>query len=517
MAKDNYPADPGKDANLFPNKVDTTQIAQASNFTEFPYADSRLRLAQYRYYESLFIGDHFTAFNITIDNEMYGREYAKLRYVKANFAGLISRVIADFLFSEPITIKCPEGDQDFIDALVRSNKLDTQLYESELSNSYNGDALFKIRAGARKSTDKNSTLIIEDITPSIYFPKVDGFNVRAEPEVEELAWTFTLNNIKYLRKEIHKPGVIINEIWEMKGDKIVAKVDLSLLPLDLVEMVSTRVDRNLLFHVPNWKAGNRFFGISDYYDLDSLFYAINNRLTKTDNILDKHSDPILMVPPGVLDDKGQVKKKALGVIEIGEGENNKPEYIVWDASLENAFKELEKLVDVLLMTSEISPDVFGRGTGQSDSGRAIKYKLLRTIAKAARKKLYYDTAIKDMLFTAQEFAKAYGLEVDGVKLQGDPAPIEIEWKDGIPVDETEQIDNEIKAVDAGLTSKLASIQRIYGVDEESAQRMLDEIEKEKPKIELPSMNMGDKSKVGGGVGVNNGNMMNDTNNMPMNK
>lgn len=484
--------DPG--FNVFEEKTDTGQISQASNFGKFPSGEDRARLSLYSYYESLFIGDHFSAFNIAIDNEQYGKEYGRLRYVKANFAGLVSKVIADFLFSEPIMIKCPEGDQDFIDALVRENKLDTQFYESALANSYNGDALFKVRAGSKKPNDKKSTVIIEDITPSIYFPKIDGFNVRAMPEVQELAWTFTVDNKKYLRKEIHRIGSITNEVYLMQEDRIVAQVPLSILGINLADVVLTKIDEPLLFHVPNWKAGNRYFGISDYHDLDSLFYAINNRLTKTDNILDKHGDPILAVPSGILDEKGQVKKKALGVVEMGEGETNKPEYIVWDASLDNAFKQLESLIKMLFMTSEISPDVFGQGEGQSDSGRALKYKLLRTLAKAARKKLYYDTAIKSALYSAQLLAKQWGLEVGGKKLTTEPMPVEIEWKDGIPVDETEQLANETSAIDIGITSKKAAIMRVYNMDEKAAEEMLESIEDEKPDITLPSMNLGNKGK-----------------------
>ena len=497
MANDNYPQDPG--VNIQTNNLDPGAIDLASNMGEFPYPEHRNRITYYQYYEKLFMGDHFGAFSVVVDDEKYNRAWSKLRYVMANFAGLVSKVIADFLFSEPISIMAGEGgDQDFIDALVRENNLDIQFYESALTNSYAGDDLFKIRAGQRNPWDAVSTVIIEEITPLIYFPKVDGFNVRATPKSQELAWTFTLNRQKYLRKEIHRDGAIFNEVWLMKGNKIVAQSSPSIL--NLPEMQATGIKQPLLTHVPNWKTGNRFFGISDYHDLDQLFYAINNRLTKNDNILDKHSDPILMVPPGVLDEKGKVKKKALGVIEVENSADGKPEYIVWDASLENAFKQIEKLVDVLLMTAEISPDAFGMGKGQSDSGRALKYKLLRTIAKAARKKLYYDAKIKEVIFNAQVLAKTWNLEVGGKRLKGDPVQVEIKWQDGIPVDEREQAEVESIKIDAGVQSKKGAIMAIDQVDEKNAEQKLKDIEDEKPKVELPSMNLGNNA------GTNKGNM-----------
>ncbi len=494
MATDNYPKDPGQDLGV-KNQMDPTAIQQAANFGEFPYPDHINRINYYKYYEKLFIGDHFGAFAYYMDDERFTAQYQKLRYVMANFAGLISKVIADFLFSEPITARVPDGDQDFLDALWRENNLDTQLYESALTNSYNGDDVFKVRVGKRNFYDDKPTLIIEETTPTIYFPKVNGFNVREVPQRQELAWTFTINGKKYLRKEIHEGGTIYNEVWQMEGNKIVAQVDISILGIpDLQPMVPTGVKEPLLFHIPNWKTGNRYFGISDYHDLDSLFFAINNRLTKTDNILDKHSDPILMVPPGVLDENGKVKKKALGVIEIAEGETGKPEYIVWDASLENAFKEIDYLVDKLLMTSEISPDAFGMGkNGAAESGRALKFKLLRILAKAKRKKLYYDTQLKNVLFVAQKMAKVWNLEVGGQKLKGDPALVELEWNDGIPVDEKEEAEVETMKIDAGIQSKKEAIMRIDGIDEKAADKKLKDIEAEKPKIEVPGMNLGEKT------------------------
>lgn len=484
---DNYPKDPGFDTT-FQNQENSEVIKLKADYGTFPYPEHLQRINYYKYYEKLFIGDHFGAFSYHINDEQYNKQYSRLRYVVANFAGLLSKVIADFLFSEPIAIKVPDGDQEFMDALWQSNKMDVQLYESALGNSFYGDSLFKLRSADNK-------LYIDEVAPTIYYPKVDSFNVRKRPDEQELAWLLKINKDTYLRKEIHKPGMIVNELWQMKGNEIVSQVDIGLLGIEgLQEQVPTKVDFTLLYHTPNWKTGNRYFGISDYHDLDSLFYAINNRLSMIDNILDKHSDPILMVPPGVLDEKGNVNKKALGVVEIGEGESGKPEYIVWDASLENAFKEVEKLVETLLMTSEISPDVFGMGEGQSDSGRALKYKMLRTIAKAARKRIYYDYLLKELLYDAQVFAKKHSLTVDGLKLQGEPTKVEIEWHDGIPDDETEVLENERIALDLDITSQKASIMRVYGVDETSADEIIKTIKEEQKSVTVPQMNLGFNKK-----------------------
>jgi hypothetical protein len=480
-------------------------IDLSKKYNIFPYPGDADRMTSYEYYERLFLGNHFAAFNIKIDDEHWNKTYSRLRYVAVNFAGLITKIVADMLFSEPVTVKVPEGDQDFIDALWKENNMDVQCYESALGNSYNGDALFKLRVGPRFNSPKEpSTVIIEDTSPCIYYPELDDFNVRAEPKKQELAWTFEKNNVKYLRKEIHYPGRIENKVYEMKGQDIVAEVSVDTLGIPGLKAVEqTKIDRSMLIHTPNWKTGNRYFGLSDYHDLESLFYAINNRMTSVDNILDKHSDPILMVPPGVLDEKGNVRKKALGVVEMGEGEGGKPEYIVWDASLENAFKEIEKLVEFLYLVGEVSPDVLGLGDGVSDSGRALKFKLMRTIAKVARKKLYYDKALKEIIYRAQLLAKAWNLKVGGKTLQGDPVMPEIEWSDGLPIDNHEALEDEVTAIDAGIRSKKEAIMTLYKVDEEAADKMLADIEEEKPTIEMPTMNMGNKT-----MKTSSGDMMN---------
>lgn len=472
-------------------KNPTTELKVA-----FPYDNEKQRLLNYSYFEQLFLGDHYEAFNLRAEDGQFHKQYAKLRYVMINFAGLVSKICADMLFSEQVTLKMPEGgDQKYTEGLWTENNLDVQLYESALGNSYNGDAVFKVRVGKRHPNDKKSTVIIEDITPRIYFPKIDPFNVRAEPTQKELAWVFTRSTDQYLRKEIHEPGKIINKVYKMDKGIIGEEVSLDILGIPgLTPEQSTKIDQSLIVHIPNWKVGSKWNGFSDYYDLDSIFFAINNRMTKVDNVLDKHTDPILMVPPGVLNENGTVRKKALGVIEIGEGETGKPEYIVWDASLDNAFKEIEKLVEFLYMIGEVSPDVLGLGEGVSDSGRALKFKLMRTIAKVARKKLYYYRAIQDIMLIAQKMGKAWGIEVEGQLLSGEPAKPDLTFADGLPIDDSELIDTESKAIDAGITSKKDSMMRVYNLDEKVADQRLKDIEAEKPKIEIPSMDLGNQNK-----------------------
>lgn len=456
----------------------------------FPYSDDdKARLSNYGYFEQLFLGNHYDAFKMRISSEEYNKAYSQLRYVMINFAGMISKIVADMLFGEKVSISMDDPDQQsWVEDFWKENNLDLTFYESALTNSYAGDGVFKLRIGQRHKNG-DPTVILDTPSPSLYFPHYDIFNVSGEPPKKELAWVFEYNSNKYLRREIHEIGKITNEVWLLKGDKLERQVPFSEVGLDnLTNQQATGIDRHMIVHVPNWKAGARWAGISDYHDLDSLFFAINNRMTKIDNVLDKHTDPILMVPPGVIGEDGKVKKDNR-VIEMGEGEDGKPEYIVWDASLENAFKEIEKLVEFIYMVGEVSPDVLGLGKGQSDSGRALKFKLMRTIAKVNRKKRYYDRAIKEAIYVAQLLSQKWNGKVNGQVFPGKPTMPDLIWQDGLPVDEIEQMDLETKAVDADLSSIKDAMMRIYGYDEETAEKKLKEI-REEGKANLPEMGLG---------------------------
>lgn len=455
---------------------------QDENPLSYPKQADKIRISDYEHYDQLYFGNHYKAFAIKADKGFTDR-YAQLRYIAANFAGLMSRVMADMLFGEKIVFDVKDKqNQGWVSGLIDDNHLIAQLYESELGNSRRGDAVFKLRVGpAENSPTAKSTVIIEEITPAIYFPVLDISSARYVPKEDVLAWVFRQNGKSYLHKETHRPGYIFHEIYLYDEAKqmLIAAEDVTQFGFKPQE--ETKVTKSLIFHIPNVRDGN-YFGSSDYRDLEQLFFALNNRITKIDNILDKHSDPILAVPPGVIDEKGQVKKSALNMFVV-DNENpgfNKPEYIVWNANLEGAFKEIDKIIEMLYMFSGISPaSTVGddNGGGRAESGRALKFKLLATIRKRNQKKIYYDIAMKELLETAMELGKAWNIEIDGFRVATPEKP-EIKWGDGVVNDEVEATDVAIKRVEAGLSSKADAISELDGLAPEDAAKKVKEIEKE---------------------------------------
>ena len=81
----------------------SSQAASVENATasvspakvQFPYASQQDRLNKYSQNDQLFKGQHFLAFANMAKDTDFRNDYERLRYVIANFAGLISKVSAD--------------------------------------------------------------------------------------------------------------------------------------------------------------------------------------------------------------------------------------------------------------------------------------------------------------------------------------------------------------------------------------------------------------------------------------
>lgn len=463
------------------------------NWETWPPAGHTERLEKYALYRLLFFGRHQDVYNRI--QAWLDREVDKtMIYIVANFAGLISKICADLLFGEPIKVvvgKADSPEQKAVDTILSDNNLHTVDYEMALSNSWRGDTVYKARFGKYRSWADSEQAIIESVPAGVFFPHLNGDNIQ-EMTGATLAWEKKSGSRKYLRMETHEPGLIKNELWFLDGGRLKHKVPLNTLDeyADLKEIEETGYPGLLVEHVPNWRLDDMFWGISDYVDLESMFDELNNRVSKISRILDKHSDPKLILPPGVMryDDirkRWYVEKEDLQVIEVDELAGDLPKYLVWDAQLEAAFKQIDKLLDLLMMMSEVSPAAFGMDkNGIAESGRALKFRLLRTLAKVNRKKLYFDQGLKNILYAAQVLDVTHG------RGQYEPQMPRIEWADGLPADPLEQSEIENNRMAAGNTSLESSIRRMDGLEGEALQEELAKIKSERPVVESPNISLG---------------------------
>jgi len=218
------------------------------------------------------------------------------------------------------------------------------------------------------------------------------------------------------------------------------------------------------------REGTRFWGITDYQALESLFEAINNRMTQIDVVLDKHVAPKLLVPPALVDEHGNVHLDELEVVSLDRGDQP-PSYLTWEAQLTAAYTQIEKLLEFIFIVAEIPPCALGLDRyGVAESGRALRLRMMRALAKINRKRTYFNAGLRKVLFLAQQLAVIHG------KAGIEPMEPDIQWADGLPEDMVEAVDIEEKRLRAGNTSLESSVRRLDGADavETEMQRIRDE-------------------------------------------
>lgn len=437
------------------------------------------RLAKYQTYEQLFMGDHRTAFRSKL--EQYDPQFSgldpKVRYVVLPYPRIISTISADLLFEEqPKIVLKNQRNQDFVDKLWYENSLWTTLYEEALVSSYKGDSVMRILA-------VDGQVRVDTVKPDVYFPVYNDNNVKAPVKEHVLAYRQTIDEREYLVVETYRVGEIETKVYEFKQNTIGGEYNpKDILGIEPIVKTNLGEGYSLIHHIKNWGMSGKFWGISDYEDLVDLFFAINNRLSRNEHILDKHGDPILAVPQGVLDSSGEVSRQKLGMIELPShpmsGEASKPEYIVWDSKLESSFAQIDVLEEQLFKAAQVSPTLFGLTKyGVAESGRALKYKLLRTLSLKHRKQMYWDNGIKSLIESAIEFARNNRLTADGIAPAETEVPT-IYWQDGIIMDELEILENEKGKLDYELTTKEDAIANVEGITRDEAQEKLDRIQQE---------------------------------------
>lgn len=467
--------------------------------TDWPPKDDADRIASYKRNEQLFDGDHATAFEERSAKMPDGMK--QIIYLAVNMPGLVAKIAADFLFGEPPAFRVgePKSKQQLaLEDIVKHNDLHITFYEAALAASFRGDTVFRARVGKRKDSPKPQ-VIVEEVPAHSYFAETDPDNVR-ELLSESIAWTREdpIRGCSYLRVQTHTPGHISEAAYHLNPEtgKVSSRVDLGTIydnPPD--EETDTGLDTSLLVHIPNYRHGSIYYGISDYEDLITLFDGLNNRLTKIDRILDHHSDPKLIGVPGMMDARGAVDVSKISYIE-GDSDLFKylPRYLTWDGQLEAAFRELEQILYLICHVAEISPAAVGlddKSGGAVDSGVALRLRYLNTEHKCNRKKLYFNRGVKRLLKLAMDVgAQVLG----GPSIDDEP---EVTWQDGLPQIYAEAVTTEVARVAGGLSSKVSAIQRIDQCSaaeaEEEVKRMEDEADAGPEPVSLEDWLNGGKS------------------------
>lgn len=457
----------------------------------FPPQKHYERIREYRDNKEIFKGHHCDVFK----KYSIGNDRAKeLLYISVNLAGIICKKSADFLFGEEMKVLAGKGEhtpeQETFDRFYDENHLNIMLYENALTNAYTGDSFIKVRYGQEYAGElppeiDEPRIMIEAVNPENVFPEVVAWDKKkikayhiAIPyyDEEQDQW--------FLNVESHSAGKISYAIYtvvpihynyhnEPERFEITGIVEGSAVE------VLTGVNLPLVVHIPNLATSESWEGINDLTELHPLLDEINNRLSQIADILDKHSNPAMAVPSGLLgadeDGNAQFRVAVDKVFEVMGKDDVVPQYITWNGQLQEAFSELDRLIDLVLTISEIPAVALGKGdSGTSgSSGLAIKWRMNSLLAKVNRKKQYYSKGIKQVLFIAQKLEEALGIADYEITI-----PV-LHFNDGLPKDELEQANiMAIRSGGAKTISQKSAIMSLNNMTEEQAEAEIERIKDE---------------------------------------
>lgn len=462
----------------------------------YPPAEHRMRVDRYRRNKKLFKGENFEVFK----DFKGSKQRSDLLYISVNMAGIICKKSADFLFGEAVQVKAGNGDsskeQVAFDRFVEDNGMNILTYESSLANSYRGDSFIKVRYGQEYGGEVPKELdaprvIIEPITPEHVFPEASLYN-KNKIVAYHVAVPVSVNvdgrDCHQLFVESHYAGRIEYRVFNLEatetkhfggyydviGWKILEEI------LEGRSVVYTGIALPMIVHIPNYATDDSWEGIDDISEHLAILDEINNRLTQIADILDKHSDPAMAVPSGILgeDDQGNpnfhVQRDK--VFEVMGKDDIIPSYITWDGQLTQAFTELDKLIDLLLTTAEIPAVALGKSDGggtSGTSGLAIKWRMNNLLAKINRKRQYYSRGLKQVFTIAQLLEVAVGVADYELTLP------QLTFQDGLPKDSTQEATvMNIRTGGAKTISQKTAIMRMEGMTEEQAEAEIDRISEE---------------------------------------
>ena len=433
----------------------------------WPPTDEKARIDRYDRCTLLFEGDHEAAFPglTALDDD--------LDQITANWFKRSTTLICDL--ASPLRLFA--DNQAVLDRIAEANDLDLLVYDLFADILRFGNAVLKVRFDPRRGG------IVERIDPRYWFPVVspdDGRDVQAHCICYNFSQYEDHIQRGYLRVEIHKPGSIENRLFRLdSGAAITSELPISALERysGMPSEVRTGVDDFLVVPLSGLLSSDGVFGLDDYGGIEGLVRELEKRLIRTSRTLDKFADPNIVLPIenfSVNPDTNEpylmnpwtgnpiFEELDIGggryiVSEVGEtGTRPLPQYLTWDASLQNNFSQIEEIKAELMALGEISPALLGDvKSGLAESGSALKRLAIPTLAKVARLRARVKRPLLEALRLCARL-EAISRWPGAGELQN----LTIEWGSALPEDRLEAAQIEQLRKTAGLTSTRSALARL---------------------------------------------------------
>jgi len=237
------------------------------------------------------------------------------------------------------------------------------------------------------------------------------------------------------------------------------------------------------------REGDGFYGVSDFADIEEYVAELHQRETRVSHALDRHTNPHLAVPEGVMqtDEQGRIVVNDEGMaIPVPEGAVA-PSYVIWDPSFDAQKDSMERAFERILHASKIAPVLVNaqRGFGQIPSGSALRRLAIPTVnrIRAIREKL--TEAIRDVIVGQAALHAAAGREVIDI----DPLKVNLQWPAELSSGITDEADAIATLVGAGVLEQERAIELVSKLNRPEAERIAEE-ERERAEEERRQSNPG---------------------------
>lgn len=355
-------------------------------------------------------------------------------YEPLNLLDLIAKKSGDLLYgSDPVIRVSDDNQEASLKQLISRSNLTSIMLESEFDCASTGESILEI-------CRHESKVFVTVHAPEEFHPEGKLQPDRQHPSyvyyAEENIGTDAAPDWKLLEQR-YKPGSIERAVWQLndrkeKGQKLELNAWPAFATETPAEVEPTGVAQNLIVWIPNRLQNGRV--ISDFDGLIGLQDKVNFKSSQLDAVLAKHGRPKLAAHVDSADEDGNLK--ASGDVFYFRTKEEIPQYIVWNAEIGSAIQERDNAIDHVCVVAEMSPELLGikRGIAAPESAKALKIRVMNSLAKAARKATVRAPLIARALKIAQDLEQA--TPGNGM-VSFVPAEPSVRVKDGLPIDELE--------------------------------------------------------------------------------
>lgn len=450
-------------------------------------AEHKLRADRLRALRCLYDGRH-REFFLDAENTQFDFRPVRINgrllpiFITMNILSLISRKHADLLFGEKPSIRVADpGMQGLIDETAIRSSLHQQLSAAAVEQSWAGETCLEIvRDGAEIYIIHTSAEEIFPVGGRRASGQYGSYIRYATAQVQ----TGGKLHRTLLLETRYTAGAITRTCHELKDGARADRVEMSLWPViqadgsPLLDQESTGLSVPSIVWIPNELDGNR--PISDYDGAIDLQDELNAKQTQIARVLAKHADPKMFFSSGSADNDGNIR--ATDDAFIGDSPEAKPEYITWQSELANAIEDRKFTLNALCMVTEMSQVLLGLKDGAApDAARKLRLEATNSLAKASRKALYWQPAIR--------LAMSLALKAQGVAAA---VPISVEMRDGLPVDEQDRAQEIATLRGAGVLSKRRALEK-QNLEPAAVEKELDQLAEE-ASAATPSIFFGERNE-----------------------